>query len=53
LPLPQLDTTAAAGVRRFAFELDGVPPGAELDRAPLRLTVVSDVAAIEVTAHLE
>ena len=41
---------APAGLRRFAFDLDGLPPGASPKGATLRLTAATDEAAIEVTA---
>jgi DsbC/DsbD-like thiol-disulfide interchange protein len=56
LPLPEPDTNTAggaAGVRRFIFDLDGLPPGAEANGAPLTLTAVSPTDAIEVRAHLD
>ena len=31
----------AAGLQRFAFELDGLPPGEKPDGATLRLTAVA------------
>jgi DsbC/DsbD-like thiol-disulfide interchange protein len=54
LPLPDpLD--GAPPLRRFAFELDGLPPGADAAAtgARLRFTLVSGEQAIEVTAPLE
>jgi DsbC/DsbD-like thiol-disulfide interchange protein len=53
LPLPQPVAGAPPGVRRFAFDLDGLPPDAKLEGALLKLTAVSDAAAIEVLAHLD
>jgi DsbC/DsbD-like thiol-disulfide interchange protein len=47
LPLPQ--PVAAEGAHRFAFALDGLPPGASADGAALRLTLVSPQRSIEVT----
>ncbi len=52
LPLPQ-QTTADGGTRQFAFDLDGLPPGAKPDGAALTFTAVSGEEAIEVTAHLD
>jgi len=52
LPLPQ-QTAADGGIRRFAFDLDGLPPGANPDGAALTFTAVSGDEAIEVTAHLD
>jgi DsbC/DsbD-like thiol-disulfide interchange protein len=53
LPLPEPIPGASPGLRRFAFELDGVPPGADAIGARLRFTLVSGENAIEVTAVLE
>jgi hypothetical protein len=54
LPLPD-PIDGAPPLRRFAFELDGLPPGADADAtgARLRFTLVSGERAIEVTAPLE
>jgi len=49
LPIPSPVTDAPAGLRRFAFDLDGLPPGASPKGAALRLTAATDEAAIEVT----
>ena len=53
LPLPEPVGTTPDGVRRFAFNLDGLPPGARAKGALLKLTAVSPDAAIEVAAHLD
>jgi DsbC/DsbD-like thiol-disulfide interchange protein len=53
LPLPEPIAGASPGTRRFAFEIDGVPPGANAVGAPLRFTLVSGENAIEVTTVLE
>jgi len=53
LPLPEPVAGAASGVRRFAFELDGLPPGAEPQGATLTLTAVTGAEAIEVAYHLD
>jgi DsbC/DsbD-like thiol-disulfide interchange protein len=56
LPLPQPQDSspgAASPTRRFAFDLDGLPPGAQARGATLRLTAVSPADAIEVEAHLD
>jgi len=56
LPVPEpIDATSsgAPGVRRFAFELDGLPPGASVEGATLTFTAVSRDEAIEVAAHLD
>jgi DsbC/DsbD-like thiol-disulfide interchange protein len=52
LPLPE-QTEANGAIRRFTFDLDGLPPGAKPDGAALTLTAVSGEDAIEVTAHLD
>jgi DsbC/DsbD-like thiol-disulfide interchange protein len=53
LPLPEPAGNAPGGKRRFSFEVDGVPPGSRIEGALLRLTLVSDDDAIEVTTHLD
>ena len=53
LPLPVPVPGAPAGLRRFAFELDGLPPGALARGAVLTLTAVSASAAIEVPVTLD
>ena len=53
LPIPAPVAGAPDGLRRFAFDLDGLPPGASPKGAALRLTAVTDQAAIEVTTRLE
>jgi DsbC/DsbD-like thiol-disulfide interchange protein len=52
LPLPEPLSAAPPGLRRFAFDLDGLPPGASADGAVLTLTLVAGQNAIEVTAQL-
>jgi DsbC/DsbD-like thiol-disulfide interchange protein len=53
LPVPMAVAGAPAGLRRFAFELDGAPPGAKYDGAAITLTAVAGEHAIEVTTHLD
>jgi DsbC/DsbD-like thiol-disulfide interchange protein len=56
LPLPQPMHGAASdapGVRRFSFDLDGLPAGAHARGAALTITAVSPHDAIEVQAHLD
>lgn len=53
LPLPEPTAGAPAGERRFAFALDGLPPGAKADGAVLTLTAVAGGSAIEVKAPLD
>lgn len=53
LPLPEPVAGAPAGQQRFAFELDGLPPGEKPDGATLRLTAVSGDKAIEAGFRLD
>ena len=53
LPLPEPVSAAPAGLRRFAFELDGLPPGAKADGAVLTFTLVAGDHALEVNAKLD
>jgi DsbC/DsbD-like thiol-disulfide interchange protein len=56
LPLPEVTTPTPGsdpGLRRFTFELDGLPTGAKPGGAILTLTAVSPTDAIEVEAHLD
>ena len=53
LPLPEPVETGPGGTRRFAFDVDGVPPGSSIAGAPLTLTLIAGGDAIEVTAHLD
>ena len=53
LPLPEPIPGPSPDLRRFAFDLDGVPPGADAIGAHLRFTLVSGEKAIEVTTVLE
>jgi hypothetical protein len=53
LPVPEPVAGSPAGVRRFSFQLDGLPPGAKPDGATLTLTAVAGEAAIEVKARLD
>jgi DsbC/DsbD-like thiol-disulfide interchange protein len=53
LPIPAPVAGAPAGLRRFSFDLDGLPPGASADGAMLTLTAVSPGAAIELTVRLD
>jgi DsbC/DsbD-like thiol-disulfide interchange protein len=50
LPLPEPLPGAPPGRRWFVFDLDGAPPGVDGTDAPLRLTLISDENAVEVTA---
>jgi DsbC/DsbD-like thiol-disulfide interchange protein len=53
LPVPEPVAGAPAGAQRFAFLLDGIPPGARADGALLTLTLVAPSGAIEVSTHLD
>ena len=56
LPLPQPERSPVAspdGMRRYSFELDGLPPGAQPEDAMLKITAVSPTDAIEVQARLD
>jgi DsbC/DsbD-like thiol-disulfide interchange protein len=53
LPLPEPVAGAAAGVKRFAFDLDGLPTGARAQGAAVRLTVTSGQEAIEAVFRLD
>jgi hypothetical protein len=52
LPLPEQIGTDGA-LRRFAFDLDGLPSGAKAEGAVLTLTAVAGSDAIEVAVHLD
>lgn len=53
LPLPEPGSGAPAGLQRFTFALDGLPPGTRPDGAALRLTAVTAEDAIETTIRLD
>ena len=53
LPVPVAVEGAPAGLKRFAFELDGAPPGSKYEGALLNLTAVTDGDAIEVPIRLD
>jgi DsbC/DsbD-like thiol-disulfide interchange protein len=42
LPVPKLVDHSSPGVKRFAFDLDGLPPGANPAGAALKLTLVGE-----------
>src|ERR1700754_2094985 len=52
LPIPKLIEHSPAGVKRFVFELDGLPPGAKPDGAALKLTLVGGERAYEFNVNL-
>jgi DsbC/DsbD-like thiol-disulfide interchange protein len=53
LPLPMPADGAPVGLKRFVFEIDGVPPGASDQGVVLTLTAVTPQHAIEVAARLD
>ena len=53
LPVPKLLEHSPPGVKRFAFELDGVPPGVSPEGAALKLTLVGGDRAYEFNINLE
>ena len=53
LPVPKLLDHGPAGVKRFAFELDGVPPGTNPEGAALKLTLVGGDRSYEFNINLE
>jgi DsbC/DsbD-like thiol-disulfide interchange protein len=53
LPLPEPVAGAPAGSQRFAFVLDGLPPGEKPAGATLRLTAVAGERAVEVAYRLD
>jgi DsbC/DsbD-like thiol-disulfide interchange protein len=52
LPVPKLVENSPPGVKRFAFELDGLPPGTSADGAALKLTLVGGDRAYEFNVNL-
>jgi len=53
LPLPEPVAGAPPGSQRFAFELDGLPPGEKPSGAMLRLTAIAGERAVEVAFRLD
>ena len=53
LPVPKLLEHSPPGVKRFAFELDGLPPGASPEGAALKLTLVGGEHSYEFNINLE
>jgi hypothetical protein len=51
--VPAQTEGAPAGLHRFAFDLDGAPPGAKYEGAAITLTAIAADAAIEVATHLD
>ncbi len=52
LPVPKLLKQGPAGVKRFAFDLDGLPPGANPEGAALKLTLVGSERSYEFNINL-
>jgi DsbC/DsbD-like thiol-disulfide interchange protein len=52
LPVPKLVDHSPPGVKRFAFALDGVPPGVNPEGAALKLTLVGGDRAYEFNINL-
>jgi DsbC/DsbD-like thiol-disulfide interchange protein len=53
LPVPKQLEHGPPGVKRFAFKLDGVPPGTNPEGAALKLTLVSGERSYEFNINLE
>ena len=53
LPVPDAIEGAPAGLQRFAFALDGLPPGAASKDAEIRITATARNQAIETTFRLD
>jgi DsbC/DsbD-like thiol-disulfide interchange protein len=53
LPVPKLLESSPPGVKRFAFELDGVPPGTTPEGAALKLTLIGGDRAYEFNINLD
>jgi DsbC/DsbD-like thiol-disulfide interchange protein len=53
LPVPKLLDHGPPGVKRFAFELDGVPLGIDPEGAALKLTLVSGERSYEFNINLD
>src|ERR1700738_3433619 len=52
LPVPKLIEGGPPGVKRFSFELDGLPPGVSPEGAALKLTLVGGDRAYEFNVNL-
>jgi len=53
LPVPKLVEHSPPGVKRFSFQLDGVPPGVNPEGAALKLTLVGADRSYEFNINLE
>ena len=52
LPIAKLVDHGPPGIKRFSFELDGLPPGVSADGAALKLTLVGGDRAYEFNVNL-
>jgi len=53
LPLPEPKDSPAVGLRRFSFELDGLPSGAKATGAELTFTLTAGHRAVETKTRLD
>jgi DsbC/DsbD-like thiol-disulfide interchange protein len=53
LPIPNQIENSPPGIRRFTFELDGLPPGVKPDGAALKLTLVGGDRSYEFNINLD
>src|SRR6476661_10014768 len=53
LPVPKMLEHSPPGVKRFAFELDGLPPGTNPNGAALKLTLVGGDRSYEFNINLD
>jgi DsbC/DsbD-like thiol-disulfide interchange protein len=53
LPIPNQIEKSPPGVKRFTFELDGLPPGVKPDGAALKLTLVGGERSYEFNINLD
>ena len=53
LPIPNQIEKSPPGIRRFSFELDGLPPGVKPDGAALKLTLVGGDRSYEFNINLD
>src|SRR6476661_508107 len=53
LPVPKLLEHGPPGIKRFAFELEGLPPGTNPEGAALKLTLVGSDRAYEFNVNLD
>ena len=53
LPVPKREPSSPAGLARFSFALDGLPPDTDAKGAILTLTLADDASAYEIPAVLD